>query len=238
MSCDETRQLAPELALGIADGADRARALEHLAGCADCRRAVGALSEVTDELLMLAPEREPPVGFESRVLERIAPAPAPVPRRRVRRSPRRLLAVLAPAATAAALATGIMLGVTNDDRRLADQYRATLAEAHGSYFEATSLRAPAGTRAGLVYGYRGRPSWIYVAVDPSYRSTAYDAELVLTSGRRVPLPRLRLDPRTGSGGQAIPVDLHDVATVRLVGSAPGDVLQAGLPHAAEPDWQD
>lgn len=233
MSCEETRRLAPELALGIADGADRARALEHLADCADCRRAVGALSEVADELLMLAPEREPPVGFESRVLARLAPAPPP---QRVR-SRRRLLAVLAPAAAAGALATGLMLGITNDDRRLADQYRATLAEAHGSYFEAARLRAPAGTRAGLVYGYRGNPSWIYVAVDPSYRSTTYTAELVTMSGRRVPLPRLRLDPRTGSGGQAIPADLRDVATVRLVGSMPGDVLQAELPHAEDPDWQ-
>jgi Putative zinc-finger len=231
MSCEETRQLAPELALGIADGAERARALEHLARCADCRRAVAALTEVADELLMLAPEREPPVGFESRVLARVAP-PAPVSRAR---RGRRLLAVLAPAVAAAALATGIVLGATGDDRRLADHYRATLAEANGSYFEAARLRAPAGMRAGLVYGYRGNPSWVYVAVDRPYRSTTYTAELALTSGQRVPLPRLRLDPETGSGGQAIPVDLHSVATVRLVGSGRGDVLQAELPHAADTD---
>jgi hypothetical protein len=235
MSCEETRRLAPELALGIADGAERARALEHLAGCADCRRAVGALSEVADELLMLAPEREPTVGFESRVLARLAPAPAPAPAPPPRWRPRRLLAVLAPAAAAAAIATGIVLGATGDDRRLADHYRATLAEANGSYFEAARLRTPAGMRAGLVYAYRGNPSWIYVAVDRRYRSTAYGAELALTSGERVPLPRLRLDPETGSGGQAIPVDLHRVAAVRLVGSGRGDVLQAELPHTADSD---
>jgi len=68
MTCDETRALASELALGIADGAERAEALDHLAGCADCRRAVAELTEVTDELLLIAPEHEPPVGFESRVL--------------------------------------------------------------------------------------------------------------------------------------------------------------------------
>src|SRR4051794_37860831 len=60
MTCEQTRNLAGELALGIADGAERAAALEHLAGCAECRRAVAELSDVTDELLLLAPEREPP----------------------------------------------------------------------------------------------------------------------------------------------------------------------------------
>ena len=46
--CDEIRELAAELALGIADGEDRARVLEHLADCADCRREVEGLSAVAD----------------------------------------------------------------------------------------------------------------------------------------------------------------------------------------------
>ncbi|MGH3059187.1 MAG: zf-HC2 domain-containing protein, partial [Gaiellaceae bacterium] len=44
--CQETRELAAELALGIADGRDRARVLEHLADCADCRREVEGFSAV------------------------------------------------------------------------------------------------------------------------------------------------------------------------------------------------
>ena len=44
------------------------------------------------------------------------------------------------------------------------------------------------------------------------------------------LPSLKLDPQTGSGGQAIAVDLDSVSTVRLVGSQRGDVLEAVLPH--------
>ena len=39
MRCDEARELAPELALGIVDGEERAEALRHLSACADCRRA-------------------------------------------------------------------------------------------------------------------------------------------------------------------------------------------------------
>jgi hypothetical protein len=218
MSCEQTGQFAAELALGIADGAERARALDHLADCAECRRAVADLSEVVDDLLLLAPEHEPPAGLESRVLSQIAP-----PARRARW--RRPLLVLAPAAAAAALAAGVVLGVTADDRRLADQYRSTLAAANGRSFQAAPLRAPGDVRAGVVYGYRGAPSWIFVSVD---RSHEYAVELVTTAGRRRPLPSLRIDPATGTGGQAIPLDLDGVASVRLVGKEPGDVLEARL----------
>jgi hypothetical protein len=83
----------------------------------------------------------------------------------------------------------------------------------------------------VVYGYRGKPSWIFVAIYRPYRSTTYAVELAMTSGRRIPLASLRLDPQTGSAGQAIPVDLHSVSSVRLVGAARGDVLEARLPHA-------
>src|SRR3954464_5811031 len=122
MTCEQTRGLASEPALGIADGAERAAALEHLAGCAECRRAVAELSEVTDELLLRAPEHEPPPVFESRVLAQIQPPrararvhPAPQPTRppRRRRPPSRAPLVLAPAALTAVTATVAVLGATS-----------------------------------------------------------------------------------------------------------------------------
>lgn len=220
MECEELRALAPELALGIADGAERARALRHLASCPECQRLLDELSEVTDELLLLGPEREPPEGFESRVLARIRP-----PRTRRRRLA--LFRTPLAAVASAAVAVVIVLGTTSDDRRLADQYRQTLAAAHGTYFEAGVLRAPGGRRAGVVFGYRGTPSWIFVQMNAGYRSTSYTGELVLTSGRRTPLHALR-----GNVGETIPVDLHLVQTVRLVGSRTGAVFEAVMPHAA------
>lgn len=223
MGCEQTRELAAELALGITDGEERAQALRHLAECAECRKAVEELSGVTDELLTLAPIQQPPPGFESRVLERLTPA-------RPHRRARRLLVPIAAAAASAAVVAGLIFGMTSDDRRLADQYRATLAAAHGSYFTAARLRDAAHAPGGLVYGYRGTSSWVYVGLYANHRSERYRVELALTSGRRVPLPGLRLDPVTASGGQAIPVDLRDVATVRVVGSRPGDVLVAALPQ--------
>ena len=228
MSCDRTRELAAELALGILDGEQRAQALRHVAECPECRRAVEELTAVADELLMLAPEREPPAGFESRVLARMQPPPAAA---RPTRRRRRMLAPLAAAAAAAAIAAAVVLLTTSDDRRLADHYRATLAAGHGSSFEAARLRAPGQVPAGVVYAYRGATSWIFVVVYGPHRGVPYTAELATTSGRRVALPSFRLDPKTGTRGEAVPVDLGSIASVRLVGPKPGDVLEADLSHA-------
>jgi hypothetical protein len=81
-----------------------------------------------------------------------------------------------------------------------------------------------------VYGYRGTSSWIYVGLYAHDRAARYRVELVLTTGRHVPLPGLRLDPGTASGGQAIPVDLRNVAKVRVIGDEPRDALVARMPR--------
>ena len=69
--CAVTRAQAAELALGIIEGADRGAALDHLAECADCRAEIRRLTEAADAVVALAPEAEPPAGFESTVLARI-----------------------------------------------------------------------------------------------------------------------------------------------------------------------
>ena len=61
----------------------------------------------------------------------------------------------------AALAVWVAL---DDDRDLADSYRDTLAVANGEYLEAAPLAAPGGGKAGYVYGYQGRASWVMAVV--------------------------------------------------------------------------
>ena len=207
--CHETREGLAELALGIADGADRARALEHVADCADCRRELERQSQIADGLLTLAPEHEPPIGFEVGVLQAIQP---PEPARR--RSLWRPLAVAAVVAAAVAVTAGGMLLGFRDDRQLADEYRAALTEANGSYFGARPLADPAGRRGGVLFVYRGAPSWILVTVDPEQRAAVPGAELIDRSGRRTPLSGFRLSG--GAWGGAIPMDLREVAAVHLL----------------------
>jgi len=99
LSCAQVRELAPELALGILSGAERAEALLHVNGCARCQAYVAELTEAADVIPQLAPEAEPPAGFESRVLRRLE--------ERERRTRRRWIA-----AAAAVAAAAIIVSVT------------------------------------------------------------------------------------------------------------------------------
>jgi hypothetical protein len=218
--CEETRELLPELALGIADGADRARVLEHVAECADCRHELERQSAVADGLLLLAPEEEPPLGFEVGVLRSIQP---PVEERR---SILRPLLALAAVLAAVGITAGAMELGFRDERRLADQYRATLAQANGTYFGAVPLADAAGRKGGVMFVYRGAPSWILVTVEPRDRASVVGAEVVETSGRRTPLAAFRLSD--GAWGGALPADLQAVAAVHLVGADGRSVLVAEL----------
>jgi hypothetical protein len=227
MRCEEIRDLAPEIALGIADGEERAEALRHLSACAECRRVLEQLSGVADELLVLAPAQEPPAGFESRVVEALGLERPPRRRRARRLSTRWLVPRLGPALAAAAVTAAALIAVYADDHRTADRYRDTLAQADGRYFQAERLTDEAGSEGGVVFGYEGSPSWLFVTVDPAHRDAVEGGELVTTDRRTIPLRSLELD-RRGSWGGAIPVSISEVASVRLLGERPGQVLQAPI----------
>jgi anti-sigma factor RsiW len=72
LTCSDFAALAPELALDLLSGDERAAALSHLAGCRACQTNLDDLARTADALLLLAPSGEPPAGFESRVLARLA----------------------------------------------------------------------------------------------------------------------------------------------------------------------
>jgi len=219
--CHETRELLPELALGIADGEDRARALDHVATCSDCRRELERLSGLADELLELAPEHEPPAGFELRVLDALEP-PRPKARRRLFRP----MALAAAALAASALTAGALLFSFRDDRRVADHYRSVLTEAHGSYFGATRLHDSSGAERGVVFVYRGAPSWVMITVDPSRRAAVAAAQILTKGGRTVPIRWFSLND--GAWGGTVPVDVGAISGVRLLAADGHQLLAAEL----------
>ncbi len=223
-SCEELRAVAPEIALGIAGGDERARALGHLAECSACRRHLEELSSLADEMLLLGPAQEPPAGFESRLLGEVRE-----PREPRRRRP--LIAIGAAAAAALATALGMWLAV-RDDLEIADRYEETLAVANGEYLAAQPLSAPGGERAGTVFGYQGEPSWVLVTVDPSDRVEPgrYDVQVITPDGKRDGVRPIRVTPNGGGGGGSIPIDFHEVSEVRLLGPGRGNVLRTGWTH--------
>jgi len=59
-----------EFALGTLSGRSRSLVLDHLETCAHCNAESESLADVADTMLWLAPDAEPPLGFETRVIER------------------------------------------------------------------------------------------------------------------------------------------------------------------------
>jgi hypothetical protein len=129
----------------------------------------------------------------------------------------------------------VLVSVYHDDVQTADRYRDTLAQAHGQYFDAERLTDATGARAGVAFGYEGSPSWVLVTVDRAHRDQVASGELITKDGRTIRLRSLELD-RNGSWGGAIPVKLYSVASLRLLGDDPGEVLVASFPRGVpEPD---
>jgi Putative zinc-finger len=207
-SCAEVRELIPELAAGVASGESRARAVAHLAGCADCRRELEEFAGVVDGLLHIAPEHEPPNGFEARVLTSIQP-----------RRDRHLLRSAWVIAAAFVLVAGIAAGVTwwrgAEDRDVADHYRGVLSVADGSYFRAAGLE-DGGAGRGNVFAYEGRPSWVFVTVDGAPSGT-YHVRLVDVDGRASWIGVCTVRNGSGSWGTTVAVPIRDVARVEMGG---------------------
>jgi hypothetical protein len=71
-TCEATRDLVAEVALGIAAGDERAAVLRHTATCATCRRLIESLSATVDVLTLVSPPAAPPADFETAVLDRLS----------------------------------------------------------------------------------------------------------------------------------------------------------------------
>src|SRR5215475_2865270 len=213
MDCDQVRDLAPELAIGIADGQERDAVLRHAATCHDCRRLIAELSSVVDDLLLLAPEREPSAGFAAATVARIAPPAAKHVTARRRWLPR--LAVAAAVVAALVAGAGAVYQSTAADRQLASSYRAVLGQGHGAFFTAAQLRGPAGTH-GTVFGYQGSPSWFFATVHVPFAGTKrFDVQLITWDGKHQSLGTVVLGGNHTSWSAQIPMNLTSVSQLQF-----------------------
>ncbi len=202
-TCPDDHQLVA-LALGELSGRARADALTHLMACRSCREQVDALIEVSEQLLLAAPEAEPPVGFESGVVEQFVATP------KARAGRRRLTTAIAGIAAAVALIAAGAVGARLTDR------------GHGDISEARMI-TPTGRDVGNVWQYEGDPSWIFVAV-PGWRNwdVVADAELdyrleaQLHDGSTVELGPIAFSAEDGSWATTTTLDTTTIANVSIV----------------------
>lgn len=199
--CDAVRALAPEVALGALAGTERAAVLAHLAGCDACRDVVADLSRVADRLLLAAPPAEPPPGFESRVLDRLAETGAPVVR-----APRwRRLVALAAAVVLvlAGMAAGWVAAGADDPGPLV----------------AAPMQDAEGDDVGRVFLYDGEQAWMFLTVDgwsDAWGAVPYQVRVDLVDGRRVLLDGAGLSAGGGGWGTTVDLDPDDVRWVGVV----------------------
>jgi hypothetical protein len=222
----DVQELLPEVALGIASGRDRARALEHIAGCAECRTQLQELSGIADEMLFLAPLEQPPMGFESRTVGAMSGAVPGSVRRGLR--VRQLLAAATLGLFAALAALGVEYATSKEDREFAAFYRRALEHADGSYFGALELHDTSGAPAGLVFAYEGKPPWVFVVVDATEGSGRYRIELQTNEGQSLALGETTLADGRGSFGTRVAISLLNMAQIR-VEEVGGDHLLTAKP---------
>jgi hypothetical protein len=221
--CARVGPLLAELATGAATGYERAGVLRHVAGCLACRGELAELSRVADDVLLLAPLREPPAGFESAVMRRLQPVAGRgrgriLPRRSAR-APRPLAARLL--AAAAALMVAVSAGVALEswraapDRRLADQYRHVLAQPGGAGPRSAAVTTDRGDVVGNVYLYPGSPAWIMVAITAAPEPGNYAMDVVTVDGIRYPAGVCPVTGRAGTIGYSLPVSIARIAAIEL-----------------------
>ena len=205
MTCAELEALAAELALGTVAGAERAGALDHLAGCAPCRALVEELAGVADRMLLLAPAIEPPPGFESKVLGRMGVSPPARELRPTRR--RRLLVGVAAAALVAGLSTAGAVWLADEAGRPSEIRTALAADNEGRW----RCRA-------VVYGEK--PTWLVVSLDRmDGSSNSYSVEALGTgSDTPVQVGSFSLEQGHGTLARQLELPAGDVKSVRVLDS--------------------
>lgn len=216
--CGHCRELAPELALGLVTGPERAEALLHLQGCAGCRDHLAELARLHDSLLALIPGAEPPAGFETRVLARLDTRQVRPARRRV--------ALTAAAVLAAAVFGGAVVAGVSDRGPEPVPAAQPAPPASPDAGERTVMYAPltAGDREiGQVYAYRGSQSWMYVYLEANTSPGPLTCVLQLEDGSTTAPTSFPVTGGDAFWGGPVPLGRSGLAGVR-VSDATGTLL--------------
>ena len=200
IDCPTFEEAAEELALGLTAEPRREELLGHASMCGRCRRLLADLGATVDALLELAPEVEPPVGFESRAVEAMGAG-----------GRRRRPGILAAAAVAVVL---VVAGAVTTFRT-ADQETDPVA----------ALRTGSGRAIGRVeLVAEPRPRVIVLVEGPDDWSGTWGCELRDKAGRWVEVGTWTAQDAS-AGVWSTPVDAEhlDARAMRITGAG-GDVL--------------
>jgi hypothetical protein len=224
LTCAEVRELAPELALGILGGAERAEVVLHVNGCARCQAYVAELTEAADAIPQLVPEHEPPVGFEYRVMHRLDEGR--------RRSRRRWVASIAAAAAAAAIFSITIVRVVDSDdtSNVASGPTATSTSREQAKPVAVAMEGGAPeTAAG--WAFVANRHGVAVSVNYGVASGKYGIQVAPPNGTATTIGTMTIDAFRGSWTGRSKAALGPGSRVALVDAAGHEVCHGIVPTA-------
>ena len=208
LTCDEVAGLAPELALGVLDGSERARVLSHLETCEACRHLVDDVASTVARVVAAAPGIDPPPGFDRRVLAQLAPLALKEPARRRRG----IYAGLAAVAVAVSLSLAGLLIANGGDT--------------GPVTRRATITAAGDWAHGDVLVVDAHPTWVTMRVSVDYEANDLHCELAMADGRVVRLGKFHEVGGAWEWGGTIDAGASEVVEARLVG-ADGTIVAAG-----------
>jgi hypothetical protein len=195
LTCTEIMELAPDAALDLLDGAQRAAVVAHLDECATCRAAVVDLLDVADLTLLLVPDSQPPVGFEDRVLDALKPSQATSPVGRW--------------LVAAAIVIVVSLGAVATGLVVASHHTSSIPS------EVAVVHTAAGADIGRVVVTGGEQTWLFMSLGEQSHG-AYACQLIKTDGSTVDVGEFEGRPEWSG---KVPVARNDIAGVRVTDAA-------------------
>jgi hypothetical protein len=187
LTCADVREFAPELALGILGGAERAEVVLHVNGCARCQAYVVELTEAADAIPQLVPEAEPPPGFEERVLHHLGEDR--------RRSRRRWVASVAAVAAGVAILSITVVRVIESGDSTSTNVAAPITLAPKPVavaMESTALQLPAG------WAYVSAGHGVAVTVNYGMPSGGYAVRVKSPDGSAETLGTMTVEANSGS----------------------------------------
>jgi hypothetical protein len=222
LTCAEVRELAPELALGILSGAERAEVVLHVNGCARCQAYVAELTEAADAIPQLAPDAEPPAGFEVRVMHRLGEGE--------RRTRRRWIAAVAAVAAAAVIVsiTAVRVIESNDTTNT--------AAAPVSTTQASTRPVAVPMRGGSLpiaagWAFVSDHHGVAVSVDYGIPSGTYAVQVTPTRGDATPIGTMQVTDGRGTWTGHSPVALAAGSRIALVDAAGGEMCHGTVPQS-------
>ncbi len=225
MTCAEARELAPELALGILSGAERAEVVLHVNGCSRCQAYVAELTEAADAIPQLAPEAEPPPGFEARVLRRLDEGE--------RRTRRRWIAAIATVAAAAMIVSVTVVRVieSGDSTSAPDASGAVTTAPRAAPVAVAMQGGASDVAAG--WAYVSNHHGVAVAVDYGIPSGTYSVKVTPAGahGAATSIGAMQVTGGRGSWTGHSPDPLQAGARIALVDASGAEVCHGTVPLA-------